>query len=328
MRCVLGAGGHGGLALAQGTAAVALAGVLVWLPRCAAHQVRALDLLPYVSDSPPTIQVAVKLCNVFHVVEKPYYVLFGSCWVCAVLQQLIDFTRYYEEKLEELGMIQKCYVGIQLLTLILETFELFVKMHWFDSADLWDMYNLYVYIFVHSSVFVRSVMMSMIIWDWYELKLLKRAVFGHDWDGKGYSDWHRALVLVVILQFGSSMFIMAVITVTHLVPALILYYWVFLFAASFIIKIRSLLGLVGIDPEGRVGRGLVMASNSFVAVAGLQMLITAMIRVYSGQMSKFGYLMPIYDDVNSRHLQTWFDCHLSQGWGAFHDQDFLNLFVR
>mmetsp|Transcript_15150 Transcript_15150/g.25935 ORF Transcript_15150/g.25935 Transcript_15150/m.25935 type:complete len:122 (+) Transcript_15150:2-367(+) len=121
---------------------------------------------------------------------------------------------------------------------------------------------------------------------------------------------------------------MAVVTVTHLLPSLVIYYWVFLLATAFIIKSRSWLSLISIDPDGRLGRGLVMASNSFVAIAGLQTLITSMIRVYAGQMNKFGYLSPVQDDMGSRRLKTWYECHLSQGWGAFHDQDFLNLFVR
>merc|ERR1712226_131761 len=120
------------------------------------------------------------------------------------------------------------------------------------------MYNIYTYIFIHSSVFVRSVMMSMIVWDWYESKLLKRPVFGPEYDGVGYADWQRVIFLVLILQFGSSLFIMGIITVTHLMPALILYYWVFLLSAGFIIKIRGWLKLMSIDPDGRLGRGFVM----------------------------------------------------------------------
>ena len=37
------------------------------------------------------------------IVEKPYYVIFASCWVCALMQQLIDTSRYYEERHEELS---------------------------------------------------------------------------------------------------------------------------------------------------------------------------------------------------------------------------------
>merc|ERR1712138_220588 len=113
---------------------------------------------------------------------------------------------------------------------------------------------------------------------------------------------------------GSSLFIMGAIMATHLIPALIVYYWVFLLSAAFIIKIRTWLRLVNVDPDGRAGRGLVMASNSFVAVAGLQMLITGMIRVYSGQLSTFGYMAPIKGDIASRHFATWYECHLSRGW--------------
>lgn len=298
-----------------------------------------MDLLPYLADSPPSVQVTVELCNVFRVVEKPYYILFFSCWLCAILQQAIDTTRAFEERLEELGLIQKYYVGAQLLTLVLETFVLVGKVDWFDGASLWEMYNLYVYIFVHSSIFVRSIMMSMIIQDWFMAKLLKRPVFGivsfgdrfsYEIDGKGWADWHRAWLLVLILQFGSSSFIMAIISVTHLIPAMVLYYPVFLLAAAFVIKIREWLALLGVDPTGRVGRGLVMATNSFVVVAAFQAMITGMVRVYAGQMSGglVSYLVPLRNDVASRHLDIWYDCHLSQGWGAFHDQDFLNLFVR
>merc|ERR1711907_532572 len=133
----------------------------------------------------------------------------------------------------ELGFIQKGYVTVQLCTLILETCDLLSRVDWIGSGrSLWEMYNIYSYIFVHSSVFVRSVMMSMIVWDWYETKLLKRPIFGSEFDGKGVSDGERAGLLVLILQFGSSMFIMALITLTHLAPALIVYYWVFLISAA------------------------------------------------------------------------------------------------
>jgi hypothetical protein len=273
--------------------------------------------------------VAIEFCNVFDVVEKPYYVIFGSCWVCAVLQQLIDTTRLYEDRLEELGLAQKCYVGAQLLTLVLETFDLFARVGWLEGeADIWSMYNLYVYVFVHSSIFVRSIMMSMIVWDWWRARLLRRPVFGEHADGPGWSDWQRAVLLVVILQFGSSAFIMAVIVITHVFPALILYYPVFALAGAFIIKFGDSLRFIGIDAESRFGRGLVMASNSFVAVAAFQILITSMIRSYSGELFENGYWMPLDDDIKSRHLSIWYECHLRNGWGAFHDQDFLNLFVR
>lgn len=300
----------------------------VLLPTCGADQVHATDLVPYLEDSPPTTQVAVKLCNVFKVVEKPYFVLFGSCWVCAVLQQLIDATRAFEERNEELGFTQKCYVAAQLITLVMETFDLVTKINWFGGESVWRMYNMYVYMFVHSSVFVRSTMMSMIVWDWYEAAYLKRAVFGNDTDGKHFSDDQRAMILVVILQFGSSAFVMALVMITHLMPALALYAWVYLITAFFIINVRSWLRWAGVDPNSPLGRGLVMAGNSFVAVTALQTLITSMTRIYVGGFAMDRYLEPIMDDMSSRSLRTWYQCHLSQGLGAFHDQDFLNLFVR
>jgi len=118
------------------------------------------------------------------------------------------------------------------------------------------------------------------------------------------------------------------VVATHLVPSLFVYYWVFILVAAFVIKSRQWLKLIGIDPEGRFGRGLIMASNSFAAIVGNQMLITAMIRVFAGQWATHGYMIPIQDDKDSRHYDTYYACHLSKGWGAFHDQDFLNLFIR
>lgn len=298
------------------------------LPRAQSPEVLAKDLLPYLKDAPPSIQIEVEFCNKFQMVEKPYYVIWVSCWVCAVCQQIIDATRTLEGVTDELSKGQKYYVSFQLCTLVLETFTLFVQIDWFDGVSLWQMYNLYVYVFVHSAVFVRSVMMSMIVWDWYEAHLLKRPVFGKEYDGKGWSDTERAFLLVVILQFGSSAFVMAIVVTTHLVPAMLIYYWVFLFTAAFIIKSRQWIAMCGIDPEGRFGRGLVMASNSFAAIVGNQILITAMIRVFAGQWSRYGYMVPIKDDRDSRHYESYYACHLSKGWGAFHDQDFMNLFVR
>lgn len=301
--------------------------LLTVVRRTGAKQVHAKDLLPYLIETPPTPQVDIKFCNIFQVVEKPYYILFGSCWLCALMQQLIDLSRIWEEKMETLGKTQKAYVGVQLVFLVLETVVLLCKIGWMDGASLWQMYNLYVYIFVHSSVFVRSVMMSMIVWDWYNAKLLKRPIFGA-FDATDYADYERAFLLIGILQFGSSAFVMAVVTLTHVIPGLILYHPVFLLTSAFIIKVRSWLDVVGLDPDGRVGRGLVMASNSFVAVAGCQIMITSMVRVYEGALDEDGYVAPIFDDFESRDMSTWYECHLRQGWGAFSDQDFLNLFVR
>lgn len=283
-------------------------------------------LLPYLSESPPSSQVTVEFCNLFRIVEKPYYVIFASCWVCALMQQLIDTSRYYEERTEELSRTQKCYVGMQLITLVAETLAIVGRIDWFAGESLWQMYNLYVYVFVHSSVFVRSIMMSMIIWDWLLARLLGRPVFGAEYDGQGWRDWHRALLLVVIMQFGSSVFVMMLVTLTHAIPALLIYYPVFLIASAFIIKFRSWLESLGVNPDGRAGRGLVMASNSFVAVVSIQTMIASIIRVYFGAW-KMGYLAPLRDDVDSRSSRVFYECHLRAG-SAFKDPDFVNLFLR
>lgn len=260
--------------------------------------------------------MTVEFCNLFRIVEKPYYVIFASCWVCALMQQLIDTSRYYEERHEELSKTQKCYVGIQLLTLVMETLAIVGKIDWLAGESLWHMYNLYVYVFVHSSVFVRSIMMSMIIWDWLLARLLGRPVFGAEYDGQGWRDWHRAVLLIIIMQFGSSVFVMMVVTLTHAIPALIIYYPVFLLAAAFIIKFRSWLELLGLNPDGRAGRGLVMASNSFVAVVSIQTMIASIIRVYFGDAWSQGYLAPLKDDVASRSSKTFYECHLRAGMGV------------
>jgi len=85
---------------------------------------------------------------------------------------------------------QKAYCGVQLCTLIRETYRLIQAVDWFaEDASFWQSYNLYVYAFIHSSVFVRSVMMSMIVLDWYSASLLLKQVMW--FDGKGYSDEHR-----------------------------------------------------------------------------------------------------------------------------------------
>eukprot|EP00438_Fugacium_kawagutii_P017170 Skav229161 [mRNA] locus=scaffold1381:177695:185693:+ [translate_table: standard] len=101
----------------------------------------------------------------------------------------------------------------------------------------------------------RSIMMSMIIWDWLLARLLGRPIFGGEYDGQGWRDWHRALLLVVIMQFGSSVFVMMLVTLTHAIPALLIYYPVFLIASAFIIKFRSWLETLGVNPDGRAGRG-------------------------------------------------------------------------
>eukprot|EP00933_Yihiella_yeosuensis_P022762 TRINITY_DN17856_c0_g5_i2.p1 TRINITY_DN17856_c0_g5~~TRINITY_DN17856_c0_g5_i2.p1 ORF type:complete len:194 (+),score=8.86 TRINITY_DN17856_c0_g5_i2:130-711(+) len=193
---------------------------------------------------------------------------------------------------------------------------------------MWEMYNLYVYMFVHSSVFVRSIMLGMIIWDWQLAELLKRPVFGVEYDGMGWRDTHRASLLIGILLLGSSACLIVVIFLTHILPGVLVYYPLFLLCSGFIVKIRQLLTEAGVDPESRTGRGVVMAANSFVAVVAFQLITTSMIRVYVGTMSRHGYLRPISDDIESRSLTTWYECHLKQGLAAFYDQDFLNLFLR
>lgn len=295
-----------------------------------AEEVTAQDLLPYLGEAPPTGQVAVEFCNTFKVVEKPYYVIWVSTWVSAVSQQVIDMTRYLTEEPERLSPGQKFYVSVQLLFLLTETLDLIIKVDWLDVANPFVLYNLYVYVFVHSSVFVRSVMMSMIVWDWYDAQLLKRPVFGQKRDGRGWSDVERAILLVIIFQFASSAFVMVIIIVTHLVPAVFFYYWIFLIMGCLIVKSRVWVKrYLGLDPDGRFARGLILASNSFMAVVGLQSMMTSMVRVYAGQWIEHGYMIPVKDDYWSRRFVTWYQCHVShKGFEAFQDQDFSNLFIR
>merc|ERR1712048_1411755 len=95
--------------------------------------------------------------------------------------------------------------------------------------DFWSNYNLYVYVFINSSVFVRSTMMFQIVLDWYNARLLKYYVLADFIDGgRRWKEESRAALLILIFQFLSSMGVFAVVCVTHLLPALFLYYWLFL----------------------------------------------------------------------------------------------------
>merc|ERR1719329_166139 len=176
-------------------------------------------------------------------------------------------------------------------------------------------------------------MMSMIVWDYYKATLLKNPVlpkFGVPYtydrtagrwrwyqqtdplDGKGWTETQRAVLLVVICQFCSSLGIFGVVCVTHLVPALLFYHWIFLLVAAVLVKSQSWVGLLGLDPEGNFARALVMGVNSFVLAMGIQFLVTCMVRVYAGEWSG-GYLRPLVNGFLTRRLEVWVACHLSKG---------------
>lgn len=186
---------------------------------------------------------------------------------------------------------------------------------------------MYVYVFINSSVFVRATMMSQIVWDWHQTHLLKYAVLL--FDGKGWTEGARASLLVLIFQFMSSLGIFGVISITHLLPALFVYHWIFLIVATVLVKSRMWVAQLGLDPEGRNGRALVMGTNSFMSCMGIQMLVTCMVRAYAGEW-RGGYLAPLRNDFLSRRLDVWYACHLGKGISAklFLDQDFINLFLR
>jgi len=123
--------------------------------------------------------------------------------------------------------------------------------------------------------------------------------------------------------------ILGVISITHLLPALFVYHWIFLIVATVLVKSRMWVAQLGLDPEGRNGRALVMGTNSFMSCMGIQMLVTCMVRAYAGEW-RGGYLAPLRNDFLSRRLDVWYSCHLGKGISAklFLDQDFINLFLR
>lgn len=272
--------------------------------------------------------VQLEMCQLFAVVEKPYPIMWLSCWACAFLQQLIDATRYFEENQDRLATGQRIYLLFQLFILVTETAANIKRIPWHEN-DFWSNYNLYVYVFINSSVFVRATMMSQVVWDWYDAKLLKYSVLPYQIDGKGWTDEMRAGILVAIFQFASSMGVFAVICITHLVPSLFVYHWIFLAVAAGVVKSRTWVALLGLDPESRSGRALVMGTNSFLSCMGIQILVTAMVRVYAGEWLG-GYLTPLHNDFLARRLNRWYACHLSKGitLDIIWDQDFVNLFIR
>ncbi|CAJ1386870.1 unnamed protein product [Effrenium voratum] len=272
--------------------------------------------------------VQLEMCSRFSVVEKPYIIMWLSCWTCAFLQQVIDTTRKLEEQQDRLGKWQRAYLGIQLLVLVTETYANMQRIPW-GQRDFWSCYNLYVYVFINSAVFVRATMMSQVVWDWYEVRLLKLPVLPFQMDGKGWTDEMRAGLLVCIFQFLSSLGVFFVISVTHLVPALVLYPWIFWVVAAGLVKSRLWIGSLGFDPESRFGRALVVGTNSFMSVMGIQVLVTCMVRTYAGEWSN-GYLGPLWNDLLVRRLQVWYTCHLRHATvkQMMMDQDFINLFVR
>jgi len=273
----------------------------------------------------------MEMCDQYEVVEKPYPIMWLSCWMCAVMQQVIDATRYFDEDQSRLSRGQRVYLTFQLYVLVSETIANIRRIPW-SNGNYWADYNVYVYVFIHSSVFVRATMMSQIVWDWYEVKLLKSPAV-HEWvDGKGWHDEHRAILLVIIFQFLSSLFVFGLVFITHVLPALVLYYWIFLLVAAGLVKSRTWVANLGLDPnESRLGRALVMGTNSFMSCMGIQVLVTSMVRVYAGEWSA-GYMTPLTNDFASRRMDVWFACHFGKAGGftmkLFKDQDFINLFLR
>eukprot|EP00927_Polykrikos_kofoidii_P003552 TRINITY_DN11423_c0_g1_i1.p1 TRINITY_DN11423_c0_g1~~TRINITY_DN11423_c0_g1_i1.p1 ORF type:complete len:556 (+),score=69.73 TRINITY_DN11423_c0_g1_i1:151-1818(+) len=268
------------------------------------------------------------MCESFEVVEKPFLIIWLSCWACAFMQQLIDATRRFEEQEDRLSRGQRGYMAFQMFVLVTETFANVRRVPW-KSKTFWSNYNLYVYVFINSSVFVRATMMSQIVWDWYEARLLKFAVLPMQLDGKGWTEEGRAALLVLIFQFMSSLGVFGVISLTHIIPALIMYYWIFLLVAAGLVKSRLWVAQLGLNPEGRFGRALVMGTNSFISCTGIQLLVISMVRAYAGEW-KGGYFVPLKSDFLSRRLSVWYSCHAKKGFSVklLRDQDFINLFVR
>eukprot|EP00913_Durusdinium_trenchii_P033305 g31180.t1 len=260
--------------------------------------------------------VQLEMCSRFSVVEKPYVIMWLSCWTCAFLQQVIDTTRKLEDQQDRLGKWQRAYLALQLLVLVTETYANMQRIPW--SGDFWSSYNLYVYVFINSAVFVRATMMSQVVWDWYEVRLLKMPVLPYQMDGKGWTDEMRAGLLVCIFQFLSSLGVFFVISVTHLI------FWA---VAAGLVKSRVWISSLNFDPESRFGRALVVGTNSFLSVMGIQVLVTCMVRTYAGEWSS-GYLTPLWNDFLVRRLRVWYTCHLRHA--TFQemvlDQDFINLF--
>eukprot|EP00439_Symbiodinium_sp_Y106_P071056 s4909_g12.t1 len=61
----------------------------------------------------------------------------------------------------------------------------------------------------------------------------------------------------------------------------------------FVISSRLWIAALGLDPESRFGRALVMGTNSFMSCMGIQVLVTCMVRTYAGEWSS-GYLGPLW----------------------------------
>merc|ERR1719321_2437582 len=130
----------------------------------------------------------------------------------------------------------------------------------------------------------------------------------------------------------SSCFVFGLVFITHVLPALVLYYWIFLLVCAGLVKSRTWVAGLGLDPaESRLGRAIVMGTNSFMSCMGVQVLVTSMVRVYAGEWSA-GYMTPLSNDFASRRLDVWYACHLGKAAGdssrLFKDQDFINLFLR
>lgn len=274
--------------------------------------------------------VQLEMCQLFAVVEKPYPIMFLSCWACAFLQQLIDTTRLLAEQQDRLCKTQRGYLMFQLFVLVTETFANVQRIPWTEH-DFWSNYNLYAYVFINSSVFVRATMMFQIVWDWYTARLLKYPVLPYHIDhGSRWTEERRAALLVVIFQFMSSLGVFGVICLTHLFPALVVYYWIFMVVCTVFVKSRAWVATIGLNPESRFGRALVMGTNSFMSCMGIQVLVTSMVRVYAGEWQG-GYLGPLRNDFLSRRLDVWYSCHLGKGVSTIEmlqDQDFINLFIR
>eukprot|EP00811_Abedinium_folium_P009066 NODE_18379_length_896_cov_1.830949.p2 GENE.NODE_18379_length_896_cov_1.830949~~NODE_18379_length_896_cov_1.830949.p2 ORF type:complete len:200 (-),score=58.90 NODE_18379_length_896_cov_1.830949:297-812(-) len=171
--------------------------------------------------------------------------------------------------------------------------------------------------------------MSQIVLDWYDARLLKHPVLPHQIDGKGWTDEGRAALLMVIFQFASSMGVFAIVVGTHLLPALVAYFWIYLIVAAVLVYSRSWVARFNVNAESHLGRALVMGTNSFTTCMGIQVLVTSMVRVYAGEL-KAGYTRPLWNDYLSRRLHVWFYCHLGKGLSSqiLFDQDFINLLVR
>jgi len=256
-----------------------------------------------------------RLCEFYDANEKPYSVVWLSCVAAALLYALLDVLHPFEGKSDELSNLMRVFVIVECGFSAVTTMSILKQFEWSKALhtsldELWRTYNLAVYLITHSSSLMSGVQLSMMSIAWFDCNFCQHPVFAFI-DGH-LQEQERPALLCVVCMVLCTAGLGPIIFVTHFLPGMVLYYWVFVTMIGACWKLRRFTLKIADLP----GRALTVCLDSFLVGVCFQVLLTTMVRVYD-QGSTTGYFGPLTSDIWSRRIDQWYMCKISDGLGAW-----------